>query len=265
MASKKTNCLVSVQLCLNHFKAVINESMLILLFPVGRITVRYLMILRIDFTLKIVFTSYFQFTFIGRPLLIAGPLGGFALQLNGIDQRFDLGDRTSECLGDITKCHLGVTFNFQIKVTSSPSRCVILNNGGDEDGSYGYAMWVSKKQLFLRITTLDKEWNVVTNKLTTNKYHKVTFSWGIQYGLHLFIDGSEVKASTDFITRTVVASRSVRKSFYFGQGSTGDFCAFDFYALSVVYAIKPLVDSEDIPLGKTHILPVCNLFLEQNH
>ena len=63
-------------------------------------------------------TLTFNFTVVGGPTLVPGPLGGLALLLNGVDQYMDLTQQpTDGCLWDLDKCDLGLTVSFRIKVT----------------------------------------------------------------------------------------------------------------------------------------------------
>ena len=63
-------------------------------------------------------TLTFNFTVVGGPTLVPGPLGGLALLLNGVDQYMDLTQQpTDGCLWDLDQCDLGLTVSFRLKVT----------------------------------------------------------------------------------------------------------------------------------------------------
>ena len=63
-------------------------------------------------------TLSFNFTVVGGPTLVPGPLGGLALLLNGVDQYMDLTKQPADgCLWDLDMCDLGLTVSFKLKVT----------------------------------------------------------------------------------------------------------------------------------------------------
>ena len=85
-------------------------------FPGTDIVIQRLTFVKIVGTL--LQTLSFNFTVVGGPTLVPGPLGGLALLLNGVDQYMDLTQQPADgCLWDLDLCDLGLTVSFRIKVT----------------------------------------------------------------------------------------------------------------------------------------------------
>ena len=88
----------------------------IVLFTETDIVIQRLIFVRIVDT--VLQTASFNFTVVGSPVLVPGPLGGLALQLNGVDQYMDLTQQPADgCLWDLNSCDLGLTVTFRIRVT----------------------------------------------------------------------------------------------------------------------------------------------------
>lgn len=146
-------------------------------------------------------TQTFNLTVIGAPTLVAGPLGGFALLLNGVDQYFQL-PGTDSCLLSPSTCSFGLDFKFNLKIVDFQSDMYILSCGAEEKDTTGVAIWWKRDKLNLRLRTLDKEWKVKarypSREVVYQDFISVEFSWNVESGLFLYINGEAADSDTKF-------------------------------------------------------------------
>jgi hypothetical protein len=63
----------------------------------------------------VIMTTNNQLTVVGSPTLVAGPVGGLGVLLNGVGQYFELPTSPS-CLVDPSTCNYGLNMKFNLKV-----------------------------------------------------------------------------------------------------------------------------------------------------
>ncbi|XP_035829885.1 uncharacterized protein LOC106014199 isoform X2 [Aplysia californica] len=170
----------------------------------------------INIDLGVVLTPYLNLTVVGSPSLIELSPGNNAMELDGNSQFVDMSNLpTDNCLWTPDDCKFGLTVSFSLKVVTVKDNMYIFTNGGDQKDSYGVAMYYKYNRFYLTVSTKLKEWTVFTDKIQVGVAVKVEYSWSVQFGLSLYLDGEKVATSTRFIERSV----SVRQltTFYFGR------------------------------------------------
>ncbi|CAG5116409.1 unnamed protein product, partial [Candidula unifasciata] len=190
-------------------------------------------------------TREVNFTVTGNPMLVnlSSDSKNLAVQLNGIDQFVNLSSiERSSCLWDPGTCRFGLTVLFGLKVLNLKEGMYIFTSGGDEKDNYGVAMFYRYGKFFLTVSTHMQEWTVFTDKIVVNVSVSVQFSWSIQFGLSLYLDGIKVATSTRFIYRNVLT----RKTFNFCLGRSVTVSSPAIYAAIIIEGWKVVYACQEI-------------------
>ena len=59
---------------------------------------------------------------------------------------------------------------------------VILTSGADDPDGSGLAVWVQNMRLYVRVSTLTKEWTLTTKSFPSDEFFKILISWSKQTG-----------------------------------------------------------------------------------
>ena len=160
-------------------------------------------------------TSSLNLTAVGKPDLVKGPTGGLAVVLDGVKQYLDLGALAGQCATDTELCKHGLTISFRLKFLRLAEGDVVFSSGADGPAGYGVAMFYRHGRLYLRVSTITKEWTVTVSQVSLNKFIDIKFSWSVQTGLKLLFNGEVVAETTKFIRRSVTGS--LVGKFYIGK------------------------------------------------
>ena len=149
--------------------------------------------------------------------MIDGP-NSKAVQLNGVDEFLDLTSTTDRCIFSPASCKLGLSAAFNLKILELKENMYIFTSGGDSVDGQGVAMYYRRGLFFLTVSTEDREWTVSVTRsvLKVNIFVSIEFSWSLQSGLELLLDGKVVAATTTYITRRTVTV-SAFNTFRIGQ------------------------------------------------
>ena len=212
------------------------------------VTIRRFGFLRLVGNILYTATANLQFTLFGTPGFVSGPTGAKALLLNGNDQFVDMGDQTTQCIGNLDNCKLGLTIKFNLKVIKFSKKMYIFSNGGDEKDSYGMAMWYERKRLFLSISTSSKIWTVKTRFTRLNQFTSIRFSWSVQLGIRLYFDGVQVAKTEKYYKRKV---KNLFKKFYLGCSINRKyFSNIVIEGWDIAEAVTDVVKELDVRFGK---------------
>ena len=171
----------------------------------------------LEITSSVLVTSSGNITVTGQPTLIDGPTTK-AVQLNGIDQYIDLTANTDACIFNPASCKLGLSAAFTLKVLELKEDMYIFTSGGDSVEGQGVAMYYRRGFFFLTVSTENREWTVSVPKakLMVNVYVSIEFSWSLQTGLELLLDGQIVAQTTTYIQRRTVTVNTF-STFFVGR------------------------------------------------
>lgn len=93
-------------------------------------------------------------------------------------------------------------------------------------------------------STQTRSWTVVTSSIKVNVLVRVEFSWSIQLGLVLYLDGVEVARTTEYTLRNVTATNT--RTLLVGKCyTTGKHTAMTIEGLTVAEAPKAVADAVD--------------------
>lgn len=137
---------------------------------------------------QIINTDFGKIKLVGKPKRINGVRDKFALELNGVNQFLNFGSPDS-CLSKPEKCQLGIVFFTSIKFLSLKENSYLLTSCGDDSSSWGYAIYYKKQQLVFTVSTRTKLWTVSTSGITVNKIFDLEFSWSLQSGAKISVNG----------------------------------------------------------------------------
>ncbi|CAI9738780.1 Willebrand factor D and EGF domain-containing [Octopus vulgaris] len=127
--------------------------------------------------------------------IVEGPFGEPSLSINGEIKGIILTE-LPKCLLNPEHCSLGVTFSFSLKLHKIDKTSHIITT---EKDTCGLNVMYDKRQLIVRLQTIEKEWLLSTPVSILEKFIDVQISWSEQFGFSLSIDG-KMKASTKVYT-----------------------------------------------------------------
>lgn len=128
----------------------------------------------------------------------------------------------------------------------------IFSSGGDEKDNYGVAMYYRYGRFLLTVSSPRQEWTVLTDKILVNVSVNVQYTWSIQFGLSLYLDGIKVASTARPLSRAVAARSTY--SFYLGRSTRSSstvYAAIVIEGWKVVYACKEIDDAVLDPTSTT--------------
>ncbi|GFN75653.1 von Willebrand factor d and egf domain-containing protein, partial [Plakobranchus ocellatus] len=135
------------------------------------------------------------------------------LSLNGTNEYVELlSPVSSECLFNLSQCDLGLNVEFSLEISEIMDGMVILTSGADKPDGSGIAIWINNMKLYVRISTMTKEWTLTTTEFPVAEMFNIRFSWAEQTGLTLRINDEVIKQQQNYVVRTrnnIKASRSI--------------------------------------------------------
>lgn len=195
---------------------------------------------------NVLVTANGNFNVVGNPTLNTD----LSITLNGLNQYIDLGDQSSNCLGNYSLCKLGLTVSFDLTIKQLFEGMYFITNGGDLPGSAGIAMYYERERIFVTVSTLISEWTVETTQVEINVMHRYEFSWSEQMGLSLYIDEILVAHTNIYISRIIVTVTRVMQ-FVIGRSLTAEiYTNCDFGGFEVAEATRDTTRLVALPEGK---------------
>ncbi|CAH1797704.1 unnamed protein product [Owenia fusiformis] len=161
--------------------------------------------------------------------LVEGRIGK-GLNLDGINQSVDLGNRRTECFGDLELCPNGYTLSLWLKIGKTSGRSLYyLSSGGQTYQSYGMTLLLQSSRILVTFTTKTKSWSVSYSSPTAAEWHQVVMTWkdpsiSDMYTsdvakLSLWWDGVNVATANSFASRNV--QTTVFNDFVIGRPNNG--------------------------------------------
>ncbi|GFR90472.1 von Willebrand factor D and EGF domain-containing protein, partial [Elysia marginata] len=191
-------------------------------------------------------------------LLVSGfgsVVSGSVLSFDGLNQSVEvltpgLAAGTLECLFDIEQCDLGFRIEFSLKLVQVKDGMVILTSGADAPDGSGIALWVRNMRLYVRVSTISKEWTLTLNSFPVDETFKILLSWSKQAGLSFSINDNEIQQQKNFVTRT---RSNIKPSTgpVFGRGSMADSFSnivLELATFSIIYCNEDTAGSLDLVL-----------------
>ncbi|XP_029649426.2 uncharacterized protein LOC115223143 [Octopus sinensis] len=167
---------------------------------------------------NVLVTSSLNFTIFSNVTLVRVTKDVLAANLEGKDQFIAADTLQTTCLSNPENCRLGISISFGMTIKSIKENMFIFTNGGDDPARTGVAMYYTRNQLFLTVSTKSQQWTVSTGKLVVNIYTKITFSWSIHTGLKLFLDDKLVSETEIYLQKN--ATKVASRKFFIGTSST---------------------------------------------
>ena len=133
-------------------------------------------------------------TFATTPVIYAPGVNDMAVYFDGISQFLEFGDSTSRCFGNTELCPYGSSYSFWIwfgtKQATSVERGYVLSSGSP--GSQGIGIYVEAGMLYILVSTKSFLWGPVSVAVLPKTWYQVSFSWSINAGLWVYINGVQV-------------------------------------------------------------------------
>jgi hypothetical protein len=115
---------------------------------------------------------------------------GKAYSLSGSRSEVNLGypDQAAKCITDLDQCSYGFTISFYMEMDDIVDKTAFLTNGGDFQGSQGFAFFYEKNVMNVIVSTSSRIWRLATKLTEIGKWQFYEISWHPAYGLNLFIN-----------------------------------------------------------------------------
>ncbi|PFX30431.1 Macrophage mannose receptor 1 [Stylophora pistillata] len=164
----------------------------------------------------------------------------------GYQAYLDVGQFQDPCMSNLDKCENGITVSFVIQFeddakTWMTNTFIVYTVGDVLQRGRGFAVYYVKGQLHTAVNTRQKRWHVQKPLQTgTNEWHHVMFTWQLEKGIVLYINGK--KSSSLYYGNPSSHSKS-SGSFIVGSQSTRQL-AGGFRMRSLAVWRRPLTSQE---------------------
>jgi len=113
-----------------------------------------------------------------------------AYSLSGSRSEVNLGypDQAAKCITDLDQCSYGFTISFYMEMDDIVDKTAFLTNGGDFQGSQGFAFFYEKNVMNVIVSTSSQIWRLAAPLNSIGKWYFYEISWHPATGLYLFIN-----------------------------------------------------------------------------